>query len=121
VQQSPTAWLPRQNDLFHPRVPADFIWQVFDVMAATPQHTYQVLTKRPGRMARLLASDAFGEQVYRHAAAYRITALTWPLPNLRLGTSLEDQPRADQRIPKLLAAPATIRSCPASPCSAPST
>jgi protein gp37 len=78
-------------------------------MAATPQHTYQVLTKRPGRMTRLLASDAFGEQVYRHAAAYRVTALTWPLPNLWLGTSVEDQPRADQRIPKLLAAPATIR------------
>jgi protein gp37 len=97
------------SDLFHARVPEAFIAQVFAVMAATPRHTYQVLTKRPGRMARLLAADAFAEQVYRHAAAYGVAALTWPLPNVWLGTSVEDQPRADQRIPKLLAAPATIR------------
>lgn len=38
------------GDLFHPRVPWEFVAQVFDVMKATPQHTFQVLTKRPGRM-----------------------------------------------------------------------
>jgi protein gp37 len=99
----------RGRDLFHARVPEAFIAQVFAVMAATPRHTYQVLTKRPGRMARLLAADAFADQLYRHAAAFGVAALTWPLPNVWLGTSVEDQPRADQRIPKLLAAPATIR------------
>jgi protein gp37 len=97
-------------DLFHARVPEAFIAQVFAVMAATPQHTYQVLTKRPGRMARLLASDAFPEQVYRLTVArYGASTLTWPLPNLWLGTSVEDQRRADQRIPKLLETPAAIR------------
>ena len=44
------------SDLFHADVPADYIARVFDVMQATPQHTYQVLTKRAGRMAELLAS-----------------------------------------------------------------
>jgi protein gp37 len=96
-------------DLFHARVPDAFIARVFAVMVATPQHTYQVLTKRPGRMARLLATDAFGDQVFHNAAAYGVAVLTWPLPNVWLGTSVEDQQRADQRIPKLLAAPATIR------------
>ena len=41
------------SDLFHARVPETFIGQVFAVMAATPRHTYQVLTKRPRRAARL--------------------------------------------------------------------
>ena len=97
------------SDLFHARVPEAFIAQVFATMAATPQHTYQVLTKRPGRMARLLGSDAFGERVFHHAATYGVAAVTWPLPNAWLGTSVEDQQRADQRIPQLLAAPAAVR------------
>src|SRR2546430_17715199 len=43
------------SDLFHARVPLDFVRRVFDVMAATPRHTYQVLTKRAGRLARVAA------------------------------------------------------------------
>ena len=97
-------------DLFHARVPDAFIARVFAVMAATPQHTYQVLTKRPGRMARLLGTDAFPQAVLdRTAAAHGAANLTWPLPNVWLGTSVEDQQRANQRIPNLLAAPAVIR------------
>jgi protein gp37 len=97
-------------DLFHARVPDAFIARVFAVMAATPQHTYQVLTKRPGRMARLLDTDAFPQAVLdRTAAAHGTANLTWPLPNVWLGTSVEDQQRANQRIPNLLAAPAVIR------------
>jgi protein gp37 len=96
-------------DLFHARVPDAFIAQVFAVMAATPQHAYQVLTKRPGRMARLVGSDAFPQAVFDRAAAHGVASLTWPLPNAWLGTSVEDQQRADQRIPKLLAAPAAVR------------
>jgi protein gp37 len=116
VLGEPLAWrMPRRifvysmADLFHARVPEAFIARVFAVMAATPQHTYQVLTKRPGRMARLLNGDAFPDQVYRCAATHGLTSLTWPLSNLWLGTSVEDQQRADQRIPLLLAAPAAIR------------
>jgi protein gp37 len=97
-------------DLFHARVPDDFIARVFATMAATPQHTYQVLTKRPGRMARLLGSDAFAQAVFDHsAAAHGATSLTWPLPNLWLGTSVEDQQRANQRIRSLLAVAAVTR------------
>ena len=58
VLAEPLRWkMPRRifvcsmSDLFHSQVPWEFIVRVFDVMAATPWHTYQVLTKRPGRMA----------------------------------------------------------------------
>jgi protein gp37 len=80
------------SDLFHRRVPSDFICQVWEVMARTPQHTYQILTKRPARMAELLGIN-FPD----------------PLPNVWLGTSVENQRYADLRIPHLLATPAAVR------------
>src|SRR5947208_1047601 len=43
------------SDLFHPAVPVRFIEQVVDVIRSTPRHIYQVLTKRPGRMASIMA------------------------------------------------------------------
>jgi protein gp37 len=58
------------SDLFHARVPLPFLRDVFDVMAATPQHTYQVLTKRPLRAVRLADQ------------------LSWA-PNIWLGVSVE--------------------------------
>jgi protein gp37 len=79
-------------------------------MAAAGQHTFQVLTKRPGRMARLLSAAAFAKQVFDLAAArYDASILTWPMPNLWVGTSVETQKYAELRIPKLLATPAAIR------------
>jgi protein gp37 len=80
------------SDLFHKAVPLDFIERVLEVMTATPQHVYQVLTKRPARMAsilRRLQPD--------------------PLPNVWWGTSVENQKWADVRIPHLLRTPATVR------------
>jgi protein gp37 len=78
------------SDLFHARVPEAFIAEVFAVMAAADHHTYQVLTKRPARMARLLTADTFPEVVFQLAAQrHGITTLTWPLPNLWLGVSIE--------------------------------
>src|SRR5260370_24343653 len=59
VRQCQTPHGPGRNDLFHARVPRDFVHQVFDVMAATPQHTYQILTKRSRRL-RLLAPGLRG-------------------------------------------------------------
>lgn len=98
------------SDLFHARVPDVFIAQVFAVMATAGHHTFQVLTKRPGRMVRLLNGDAFPKEVFDLAAArYGADVLTWPMPNLWVGTSVETQRYADQRIPKLLATPAAIR------------
>lgn len=78
------------SDLFHPDVPASFVRKVWDVMAATRRHTYQILTKRPDRMAEIL-SDGFEV-----------------LPNVWLGTSVEDG-RVVDRLDHLRNVPASIR------------
>ena len=93
------------SDLWHDAVPDEFIEQVFEVMARTPQHTYQVLTKRPERMARFVAQwidDACWSET-----GCPITDK--PLPNVWLGVSVEDQAAADERIPLLLQTPAAVR------------
>jgi hypothetical protein len=69
------------SDLFHARVPGSFVASVFGVMAMTPQHTYQVLTKRPRRMQALLTSDAFRAEVDAAADAAVDTGDLW-LPSL---------------------------------------
>ena len=84
-----------QSDLFHPLVPAEFIAKVFATMAEARQHRFQVLTKRPERAADLLNDPPGGT--------------TWPLPNVWIGTSVEDQQRADERIPLLMDVPAAVR------------
>ncbi len=83
---TPTRWRrPRRifvnsmSDLFHPKVPAGFVAQVFEVMAETPQHIYQVLTKRPKRARQLLRG--------------------WtPSPNVWLGVSVEDDSQVDRAV-----------------------
>jgi len=98
------------SDLFHDGVSDDFIARVFAVMARTPQHTYQLLTKRHGRMRSLLGDD--GHRLLA-AAMDNDTAEAlyeqWPLPNVWLGVSVEDQRWADIRIPALLETPAAVR------------
>jgi protein gp37 len=103
------------SDLFHAGVSNEFIARVFAVMAATPQHTYQVLTKRPARMRSLLNSEPFQSFMAVHLMLGSDIPLkerpefTWPLPNVWLGTSVEDQERANLRIPALLDTPAAVR------------
>lgn len=103
------------SDLFHADVPDEFIARVWAVMASAPRHTFQVLTKRHGRMRSLLSSEEFRLAVQRripHAGASPYVAAywkTWPLPNVWLGVSVEDQKRADLRIPALLDTPAAVR------------
>jgi protein gp37 len=105
------------SDLFHDKVPDEFIARVWAVMAATPKHTYQILTKRHGRMRALLNDDAFHGEVAGMASALAITgelpstgfAGRSVLPNVWLGVSVEDQKRADLRIPALLDTPAAVR------------
>lgn len=110
------------SDLFHKDVTSEFIAQVFAVMALTPQHTYQLLTKRHGRMRSLLNNDAFHLSVLAWTArqqdekhpmpAWNPGARllkTWPLPNVWLGVSVEDQKRADLRIPALIDTPVAVR------------
>ncbi|RKN61901.1 phage Gp37/Gp68 family protein [Streptomyces klenkii] len=110
------------SDLFHKDVPDEYIARVFAVMALTPQHTYQVLTKRHGRMRSLLNSPEFEKQVDHELLTApefsdsKLTKRSWPLPkpgwplsNVWLGVSVEDQARADLRIPALLDTPAAVR------------
>lgn len=122
------------SDLFHEDVPDEFIDKVFAVMALTPQHTYQILTKRAWNLARyagnhcrkaavcLVAKERTRDKeidvhpcgrVVNKAEAWLAASGTegmpWPLPNVWLGVSVEDQQRADERIPLLLQTPAAVR------------
>jgi len=117
--QTPLRWRrPRRvfvnsmSDLFHPSVPFEFIDQVFAVMALTPRHTYQILTKRPERMAEYTKHGRFKNIVLASSEFKRpdewIDA-EYPLENVWLGTSVEDQDTADERIPHLLQCPAAVR------------
>lgn len=89
------------SDLFHKDVPDDYIAQVFAIMALAPEITFQILTKRHGRMRSLLNSEAHWRRV--GVGGVRV------LPNVWLGVSVEDQQRADLRIPALLDTPAAVR------------
>ena len=117
------------GDLFHENVPDEWIDRVFAVMARAPHHTFQVLTKRQCRARSYLkrflsADDASGCStgwVTRDGARAedRVGPLfpktTWPLLNVWLGVSVEDQATADERIPVLLDTPAAVRWVSAEP------
>lgn len=98
-------------DLFHESVPDEFIHRVFGVMGPANQHIFQVLTKRPKRML------AFVKSSNRPAE----TPFGWyfggpfPLKNVWLGVSVEDQVTADERIPPLLQTPAAVHWISAEP------
>jgi protein gp37 len=82
------------SDLFHEDVPDEFIGAVFAVMLRAPQHTFQILTKRPERMVAWFR-DFYANQM--------------PSLNVWLGVSVEDQANANKRIPLLLQTPAHVR------------
>ncbi|UDL90346.1 phage Gp37/Gp68 family protein [Mesorhizobium sp. PAMC28654] len=98
-------------DLFYEAVPDEWIDRVFAVMALAPQHIFQVLTKRPDRMrAYIDAFNAGDRHILGHAREISSKPLVLddilpegakqevaPLPNVWLGTSVEDQARADER------------------------
>lgn len=113
-------------DLFHEDVPDDFIAAVFGVIAAAPRHTFQLLTKRPARAlewfswvaaqepdptthchSEALAMDCDEGVIHRRSGM--VEGRAWPLPNLWLGVSVENQRFADERIPLLVKTPAAIR------------
>ena len=117
------------SDLFHDDITFEQIAAVFGVMAATPHLTYQVLTKRPRRMVEFFAwlddqsmgwPEIYGGQrrdmvmspcarLYLSDGLPARESWPWPLPNVWLGVSVEDQQRADERIPVLLECPAAVR------------
>lgn len=115
------------SDLFHKDIPDEYIAMVFAVMAFAPRHTFQLLTKRPARMRSLLSSPGF--EMLLWAAMVDLSAarakpdvlcidfepVDWPLPNVWLGVSVENQQWADIRIPALLATPAAVRFISAEP------
>jgi protein gp37 len=96
------------GDLFHENVASLWIDHVFAVIAAAPRHVFQVLTKRPERL-REYAEEAMGCGEHWLAHCERSHAPMWPLPNVWLGVSVEDQKRADERVPVLLDTPAAVR------------
>lgn len=115
------------SDLFHESLTNEQIAAVFGVMAACPQHTFQVLTKRARRMREWFAwvernadprvagcifqcdSSAVDLLSDSDCKLLKHTASRWPLPNVWLGVSVENQAAADERIPDLLATPAAVR------------
>jgi protein gp37 len=112
------------SDLFHEKATDEMLDRIFAVMALCPQHTFQVLTKRPERMVKYLDAVkrtgmlSWGFQASR--ALHQLTGVNdlqrdikaapkFPLPNVWLGVSVEDQKAADARIPLLLQTPAAVR------------
>jgi protein gp37 len=88
-RQPRVVFVDSMSDLFHPDVPVDFIHQVFEVMVDTPQHTYQVLTKRSQRLRKLSQT------------------LDWPR-NVWMGVSVEND-KYRFRIDHLREVPAAVR------------
>lgn len=114
------------TDLFGAFHSDEWIDKVFAIMALCPQHTFQVLTKRSTRMryymTGLKRDEAItGPTMEIIAEARKImpshlyNMTDWPLPNVHLGVSCEDQTRADERIPDLLNTPAAVRFVSAEP------
>jgi protein gp37 len=123
------------SDLFHEDVPFEYIAAVFGVMAATARHTYTVCTKRARRMREWfewlesectkgrisshgpigvtasLAADVVGEEILIGLLA----RTSWPLPNVWLLVSTENQQTFDERVPELLQCSAAVRGVSAEP------
>jgi protein gp37 len=126
------------SDLFHDGVRDEFIAKVWVVMALADQHTYLLLTKRHGRMQSLLSSTRWRE-LLRDADSWAcgldlpiptqrfLAVRAWihgdgdwskpvtPLPHVWLGVSVEDQKRAELRVPALITTPAGGRWISAEP------
>ena len=106
------------GDLFHESVPFEWIDKVFAVMAICPHHTFQVLTKRPGRMLDYLSDPKTQIGIPGVCSSKTNTkidlnkffaAAGWPIKNVMLGVTAENQEQADKRIPILLQIPAAKR------------
>lgn len=122
-RRKPTVYFVNSmSDLFHEAVPDEWIDQIFAVMALSPQHTFQVLTKRAKRMREYVhptpsvTAPSMQDRLWKlyHAMGGRHVP-AWPLPNVWLGVSTERQKEADERIPELLATPAAVRFISAEP------
>lgn len=114
-----TIFVCAHGDLFHENVPDAWIDRVFAVMALSPRHAFQVLTKRSARMREYVSSlpnrdDLVADQSLLVSAfpsdADKVKrAVRLPLPNVWLGVSVEDQQRADERRDNLANTPAAVK------------
>ncbi|MES2175089.1 MAG: phage Gp37/Gp68 family protein [Pseudomonadota bacterium] len=108
------------GDMFHPSVPVEWIDRCFDEMEATRHHVHQVLTKRPERMAAYIRERwALPSSVNAFYDLPETVQLYQPRQNIWLGTSIEDQERAEERVPHLLNTPAAVRWLSCEPLLAP--
>lgn len=115
-----------QSDLFHPKVPFEFIAAVFGIGAMRPDHTLQVLTKHPRRALEFFAwlepqpggplatclwfaRCTIGPELANRFDPYPDRLPEWPLENVWFGVTVEDRARALERIPVLRQIPARIR------------
>lgn len=114
------------SDLFHKDVPFEFIDKVLAVAALAERHTFQILTKRADRMFEYFetyftrhkvaaAAKEFSGKRGRYGCDEAICNKTFPLPNVWLGVSVENQEQASNRIPFLLKTPAAVRWISAEP------
>lgn len=129
-KQPKRVFVNSMSDLFHEKVPFEFIDKVFVIMSQCPQHTFQVLTKRPERMLEYFESLKHPDACFRGEAAaeWLLGVVGWDRwsdgvdkasnfmrsvynarPNVWLGVSVEDQATANERIPILLETPAAHR------------
>lgn len=111
------------SDLFHEDVPFSFIDRVFAIMKACPQHTFQILTKRPQRMAEYFTGNTpqaiddatiqlmeDGVGIGTSVCLVQMNGVEgWPLPNVWMGVSVENQKAADERIQYLNFIPAAVK------------
>lgn len=110
------------GDLFHEDIAFEEIAAVFGVMAATPQHTYLILTKRPERMVEFhewLAASNVGYGPADHCVIaagvkmgrpeFLVPRVEWPLPNVWVGVSAENQQTLEERWRYLAQVPAAVR------------
>lgn len=134
-RKKPTTYFVNSlSDIFHESLVdceegRRFIAAIFGVMAACPQHRFQLLTKRPAKAREWFAwldevtlghprllfqylDDLAWERsdiVIAQLQGNTGRRISWPLPNVWIGTSVEDQRAADERIPELLCVPAALR------------
>lgn len=121
--KKPTTYFISLSDLFYDARPDEHIDRVFAVMALAPQHTFQLLTKYPERMLSYLTNDGTeDDESMRDRMDEAVINLgvgachanmhptkRWPLPNVWLGVSCENQQELNRRWPYLMRTPAAIR------------
>lgn len=115
-----TYFVNSMGDLFHEHTPDEWIDQVFAVMALASQHTFQILTKRSARMRNYLNRAELPRTIATTSVDIPypdelVRIPSWPLRNVWLGVSTEDQKRANERVPDLLDTPTAVRFVSAEP------